>query len=412
MIEFIFLFIEDMHPQVYTDCGELVPRPPKFSQYLSGLIGKIYEKKSLIEEFIQKKRQGQLSLALISRIGIYTSALNMVINRYKRSFQLAHPAAMIKKNRKKSNNVKEARHKAKKIKDELPTSPNANKLIKTIKQSIRSRATATVMPDESDTTAPIPIPKVNSINKLLNIKTEDVELVSKAPKKKHIKDLIDLTDFSVKKELDVPVCSTLIEQAVQHPEPMNKLEMNAVVRLNKLKINELTGLVSRSEIELKIPKKRGRKRKSEIEESVQSEPVAKRARKKPVKARVIKPIKVDECPTELKALKEVKLNQFNQSVKKELELSPLIVKFGSIPDGQKIPCIAEQSSLFKFMYMLKKEKANAKYFHKYKILQLTSGQYVALKAFNGEITDEYLNATRLNAINDILKQVVLKANPS
>ena len=54
--------------RVYTSYGDLVPTIPKFGSglhNLSFIINQIYEKKPLIDLFISKKRQGQLSLTLL-----------------------------------------------------------------------------------------------------------------------------------------------------------------------------------------------------------------------------------------------------------------------------------------------------------------------------------------------------------
>lgn len=59
-----------------------------FAQNITNLVDQIIDKTTLIEEFIHKKRQGQLNLNLINKIGIYTPALNATIVRYKKHFQL------------------------------------------------------------------------------------------------------------------------------------------------------------------------------------------------------------------------------------------------------------------------------------------------------------------------------------
>ena len=99
------------------------------------------------------------------------------------------------------------------------------------------------------------------------------------------------------------------------------------------------------------------------------------------------------------------MNQFEKALN-TVELSPLIVKFDDIPDGEKIPCLNEQSSMFKFMYLLKKTNTNSKYFYKYIIVNC-SDRYVAIKPFNNKVTPEYLSEARLKAIKTILDQVFI-----
>lgn len=73
--------------ELYTQRGELVPGEPKFgtgSHSLQTITEKIYEKRDLVAEFIEKKRAGQLSLSLLTRIGIYTPVLNGLISKYKK----------------------------------------------------------------------------------------------------------------------------------------------------------------------------------------------------------------------------------------------------------------------------------------------------------------------------------------
>lgn len=73
--------------QLFTNRGELVPVEPKFgtgTHNLQAITEKIYEKRDLVVEFVEKKRSGQLSLSLLTRIGIYTPVLNGLISKYKR----------------------------------------------------------------------------------------------------------------------------------------------------------------------------------------------------------------------------------------------------------------------------------------------------------------------------------------
>ena len=73
--------------KVYTEKGEVVPTTPKFGSgtgFLASIIDKIFEKKELVEEFVDKMRNGQLSLTLLAKIGIYTPVVNNLIAKYKK----------------------------------------------------------------------------------------------------------------------------------------------------------------------------------------------------------------------------------------------------------------------------------------------------------------------------------------
>ena len=61
------------------------------------------------------------------------------------------------------------------------------------------------------------------------------------------------------------------------------------------------------------------------------------------------------------------------------------------------------------MYSLRKEENNSKYFFKYSIINF-NGKYVAIKPYNGTVTQEYLNEKRLKAIEQVLKPVLNALN--
>lgn len=117
----------DEQEQLYTNKGELVPAPPKFSagaHYLANVVEKIYERKDLVYEFIHKKREGQLSLSLLTKIGIYTPVLNNLIKRYKNmQLKMSKKKEKVRKKReeKPDRSVKRTPRvqKSKKIKDTL-----------------------------------------------------------------------------------------------------------------------------------------------------------------------------------------------------------------------------------------------------------------------------------------------------
>ena len=69
----------DRNGQVFTSHGDIVPKIPKFGSGLNNLgniINQIYEKRTLIDEFINKKRQGQLSLTLLVNLFLKNLKIN------------------------------------------------------------------------------------------------------------------------------------------------------------------------------------------------------------------------------------------------------------------------------------------------------------------------------------------------
>jgi len=135
---------------------------------------------------------------------------------------------------------------------------------------------------------------------------------------------------------------------------------------------------------------------------------AKKPKKEVVRRGKINEVRVVERSNKLENhLKSLKLMEFEKSLE-PVDLSPLVRKFEEVADGEKIPCVNEQSSMFKFMYLLKKNEANLKYFYKYTIIDC-SGRLVAIKPFNvSQVTREYLNEARLSAIKRILEQIVVR----
>jgi len=76
----------DVREQVFTSYGDVVPTIPKFGSgmhNLGNIINQIYDKKSLVDEFINKKRQGQLSLTLLVNLKLsLCSAFKIQFDEY------------------------------------------------------------------------------------------------------------------------------------------------------------------------------------------------------------------------------------------------------------------------------------------------------------------------------------------
>ena len=145
-------------------------------------------------------------------------------------------------------------------------------------------------------------------------------------------------------------------------------------------------------------------KRKRTEKTCLDRPNAKKSKKESVRRGLISEVRVSKL--EASQLKSLKLTNFEKS-KELVELSPLVRKFENVPDGEKIPCVSEQSSMFKFMYLLKKSAGNLKYFYKYTIIEC-SGRLVAIKPFNvSQVTREYLTEVRLDAIRRILEQIAV-----
>lgn len=241
--------------------------------------------------------------------------------------------------------------------------------------------------------------KSEKITKRLNEKTKMKSLGKKIKKSTKISDLLSA------RGIDDPTTSEYKiepQEIVLPKKPTTKIPKKERDKTKHI-INLLDyqdPIINEPEPSPKVPKKRGRKKK--CPSPTEHEPSAKKS-KHIVKTQPIKPVAYSKSPTEhLKALKDFKLVQYEKS---QTELSPLVVKLEDVPDQEKIPCVAEQSSLFKFMYLLKKTKSNSNYFFKYTVIKYAD-RYVAIKPFNSQVTAEYLNETRLGAINKILDQVL------
>ena len=118
---------------VYTNKGELVPTLPKFgpgTRNLNNIIDTIYEKKDLVYEFVKKKQEGQLSIALLNKIGIFTPVLNSLIAKCKKYHNFA-PASKKPRSPRKARTAKlckEKKAKPPKIKKIKPPKTRIKKL--------------------------------------------------------------------------------------------------------------------------------------------------------------------------------------------------------------------------------------------------------------------------------------------
>lgn len=343
----------DTKPDLYTEDGELVPKRPVFSQNLGNIIHKIYEKKDLVYEFVRKMRQGQLSLTLLNKIGVYTHALNMIIKKYQKHHQnqSLKPLESIKKIKAKLNTV-------------------------TSLKSIEKEPSLKIKKD-------CPPRKRNHISGMLLHRLDD--------------NLSNHTSLNDQLKLYQSISLNLIKN--------NKIKSSKSKSVKgkkgNYKISELLDLniesaqTTNSEITDSETQKVVKERKKRTRSTANGE--------KEPKAKKVKSVQiVVHESTEITALKELKLNQLES---KRSTQSPLVVHFDAIPDGEKIPCITEQSAMFKFMYSLRKENNNSKYFFKYSIINW-NGMFVAIKPYTGQVTQEYLTENRLKAIDLALKPVL------
>lgn len=439
----------------YTADGQLVPRKPIFEQKVTNLVDQLMEKADLIKEFIHKKRQGQLNLNLISRIGIYTPALNATITRYKKHFQQTSKststAQMIKKPRKyrlKSDKLEQNRLKREALRQEKQAAAAAKTAAKMrlnkaksagrIKQKkIRHIISTGLSPVKqkdalasfNDLVSKKQETKQAKKNEIKRMKAlEKRNKTNKVPKLKinhYFNDLdchsntnqsepseaSNTTDFASNNCNAITSDRSTNSSTSQPTQTASKSHRQNHIRSLINDTSHLEAAEQRSnqsnpqEKPVKIPKKRGRKKKT-----LSPECEAKRSKK--VHVDIIQPVTVSKSVDnqQMKSTKEVKIGVFEKSMLGEL--SPLVVAFKDVPDGERIPCVVEQQSLFKFMYLLKKTDANYKYFYKYTIIRSSRlGKYVGIKPFSGQLTSEYLNEKRLEAVEKILDQV-FKSKPS
>lgn len=380
----------DQEPAVYTEDGEEVPKKPVFSQNMGDIIHKIYEKKDLVFEFVRKMREGQLSLTLLREIGIYTHALNLIVNKCQ------------KHQNKSFENIK-------KIKSRLSTI-TCRRTLENVKKE----------PSSINETQPF---KKKYIRKISNKNSKNHRTdtsPNQAKKSNHIRNMIgsalstseNSADPMKSKSLNeqLKICQSISLNLVKNSKMKTNEKPQKISKKKPSKISELLDIEKSSrtsynngenkndpesaiEVAKQTTKKRGRPSNNS-----RNEPKLKR--KKSSTPNFTKKNKVS-----LSALKEMKLNQLNQINLNQNIQNLLIIPFDSIPDGEKIPCISEQKSLFKFMYSLRKEINNNKYFFKYSIINW-NGMYVAIKPFSGHISQDYFSETRLNAIDQALRPVI------
>ena len=419
---------------MYTNDGEIIPRKPIFAQNVTNLEDQLLEKKDLIKEFISKKRIGHFNFNLINRIDIHTPTLNSIINKFKKRFQQASTSAGSKikqprNHRLSAEKLEQNRLRREALKQEKAAAIAIAKTAK--KNRIKPGKAKTKQKHIKHLIHVSPVKKKDalaSFNYLVSKKQENKiakkneikrmkALKKKAPLKiNHYFQNIDSTNQSEPNEASntnfennntTDTNGAVNAQTV--PKPYSRKHIRSLIN-NSLQTDESASNQSESQQSMqspqvlqKVPKKRGRKKKTPSPEGE-----SKRMRKEKVHVDVIQPVNVVMESQHLKAMKETKLNQFERSLK-SAELSPLVVPFNEIPDGEKIPCVAEQSSLFKFMYLLKKTESNSKYFYKYTIIKCSGDRYVAIKPFSGQLTAEYLNEKRLEAVDKILDQVFKKS---
>lgn len=435
----------------YTADGQLVPRKPIFEQKVTNLVDQLMEKADLIKEFIHKKRQGQLNLNLIGRIGIYTPALNATITRYKKHFQQTSKststAQMIKKPRKyrlKSDKLEQNRLKREALRQEKQAVAAAKTAAKMrlnkaksagrIKQKkIRHIISTGLSPVKQKDALANFNDLVSKKNETKQAKKNEIKRMEalekknktkKAPKLKinHFFNNLDCDSNTNQSEPSEASNTTNNCNAITNDGSTNSSTSQSTqaapksYRQNHIRnlINDTSHLEAAEQRSnqssahkqpVKTLKKRGRKKKT-----LSPECEAKRSKK--VHVDIIQPVTVSKSVDnqQMKSAKEVKIGVFEKSMLGEL--SPLVVAFKDVPDGERVPCVVEQQSLFKFMYLLKKTDANSKYFYKYTIIRSSRlGKYVGIKPFSGQLTSEYLNEKRLEAVEKILDQV-FKSKPS
>ena len=419
---------EDNRMSLVTEDGEQVPTSPPFSVHsVSKQIEKFHEKKDLIKEFIQKKRQGQLSLTLLNKIGIITTHLNCLIGKYKKHYLLPNTETVKKikarlNNRLKRGTTKEEPHE--------PTTSTVNeinkkirkmKLNKALKEVSKSRDDAEIDDDIDELKEKIRLgEKPANIKSLLKLADNGVNLESETDflqRKSNRKRKLSATELinnkeNTKKRKQLKISDMIkLEDQCSRPSTIKDILGYECSPTSSIPMPPIIKAKTNKKVE-KVSKKKGRPRKI-IDYSMSSQTPKEPKTLSPLnnsvnelKVTKIKQVTISDLKVnEIKALKE-KNNAASSSSSESCGFNAPIVDFNSIPDGEKIPCLTEQiNSSFKFIYSLKKEKTNSSYFSKFAIINFY-GKYIGIKPISSKVNSDYLTPDRLKKIEISLQNLL------
>jgi len=223
--------------------------------------------------------------------------------------------------------------------------------------------------------------------------------------------------------------------SVSMPKKRRKLRESSInlPREPKSKNVKVTAAQKENADDAKIPKKRGRKRKSELATPETSTPIPKTPRKE-------KPLTTPKTPKE-KTPKEITPNEKTpkentpknktprtkvvttpkkrERIKKKdmpgdenvssgsseaLKTSSLSVLVNEIDGNYKIPCLVEEGNcLFKYIYSVKKDSQST--LCRYSVINC-KGKIIAVKSMNFFVNDEYLTDERLDKMNSCLEKAL------
>ncbi|CAF0719286.1 unnamed protein product [Brachionus calyciflorus] len=450
----------DEEIKVYTNKGELVPTIPQFGSgtgFFASVVDKIYEKRDLVSEFIEKKKDGQLSLTLLAKIGIYTRVINNLISKYKKYHlrQIQGDDGYVKKNYKnsgKSRKTRETNNKRTRKKDNLEDNENLVKASKSSTQIesnrikrkyIRTKPKMTkIMPkvdkNQREKESHLTInhflkQKINRKNKTINKKylsqidlNSNIEELFAAKKEKKEKSKKEKKTVQ-KKGIETLKISEILDYVdikngkADSTEDLTNISQSVSIRSeqNELEITiESNQVISESVIspnkDLSIHKNQKKRKNTDV--SI-NEPKPKRKykpRKKKGDISITEPTETSQ--KEIPAVKKINGRRRRKSTGqvtgptevqnsniRMIDDNPLIVDISSIDDLTKIACFTEYPNEFKYMYSLKKD---AKFIKQFTIIKCKD-TLVGIKPFNRVIDKEYFTELRLKAIENALRKVSL-----
>ncbi|RNA37100.1 snRNA-activating complex subunit 4 isoform X1 [Brachionus plicatilis] len=403
--------------EIYTEKGEMVPTTPKFGSgtgFLASMIDKIFEQRDLVEEFIDKKREGQLSLTILAKIGIYTPVVTNLIAKYKK-YQLKNNEKTKQPGKKRGRKPKSAENEKKQ--ESIETSNFKQKKSSVLiesgrikrKYTRRAKIVRTFHSNNRKSKEESNFPL--SINYYLK-KNLSRRRKRKAKTKKFISQMNETTineestNTKSTKKLGKLKISEIFNIVEANNNVLEETEGEAVTLESIEKIEKLlTSTTSETSQETKSNKRK-------LTEKNSVEPAAKRKykpRNKKVQNETL------ESPTtskdalkpkrgRKKIIRETQPSSNDENIKFVLEnKSSLLVDVNSISETTKIACFSEYPNEFKYMYSLKKDANFMKHFTIIKC----KDTLVGIKPLNRIINDEYFTEPRLKAIENAMKKMSL-----
>jgi hypothetical protein len=365
-IEFVCKSDEKNTEKITTAKGEVVPRVPTYMSspsFINNIVAKVYENKEAVFEFTKHKRNGILNLSLIEKIGIRTQTTVGLMRQYRKvGLDHSQPVG----SRTSRNQAK----RAKRMRPSKATSKPSQMRIRKTKAQKRSK------PDDDNRNA--------STNKSQDSINE---------KQSH--SIREQQQAKDDENQEAPKLRQLL------PRPMDCNIQSQVDERNRSLLSELK--VTNEIKQRKIYKKK-----------------IKTAKRRTRQAKIRELLKETDYTTTNNATNSVDASEptmyeivgannrpclpfvFGE------QATSLVVKFDSIPNDTKVPCFSEQFNKFKYLYSLKKDADNFKYFEKYVLLNCNE-KIVAIKT-DGGVTEHYFTQEKRDqieaALDNVFKDIV------